>query len=233
MRHQVIRHLALSATFVLCTAANAANIPKSNSSQMQFSSPEEAVNVFVNSIKTNDNDKLIQIFGAEAKPLVESGDAVADKANRDLFIKAYNNANKLEKISDTKFMLTVGKDNWQFPIPLVQEDKGWHFDTNSGKEEIINRRIGRNELSAIKAVLAYVDAQHDYYLNNATHDKQLSYAQKFQSSPNSYDGLYYPVKAGEAPSPLGELYVKAHSEGNYADSSNKSKQPYYGYFYRI
>ncbi|MCS5711539.1 DUF2950 family protein [Candidatus Berkiella aquae] len=227
--HPTIRILGVTtATLALCTSVNAAT---QNTKQMSFSSPEEAVTTFVSSIKADDKDKLIQIFGTEAKPLVESGDAIEDKANRELFLKAYNNANKLEKVSDTKFILTIGKDNWQFPIPLVQEANSWHFDTDSGKEEILNRRIGRNEISVMKALLAYVDAQHDYYLSNPQQDKQLSYAQKFQSTLNTHDGLYYPVKSGETPSPLGEFYAKAHSEGH--DANSESKQPYYGYFYRI
>ncbi len=203
------------------------------SKQMSFSSPEEAVKVLVTSVKDDDTKKLMKILGPDAKPLVFSGDVVEDNNNRERFIKSYEEGNKLEKSGDAKMILTIGKDGWPFPIPLVKEANGWRFDTDAGKEEILNRRIGRNELSAIQAVLAYVDAQREYYLANPEHEKVLSYAQKFLSAPNKRDGLYYAVKEGESPSPLGELYAKAQAEG-YADNEKGSEpKPYYGYYYRI
>lgn len=219
----------VSTAFVISLFANAVYA----TNQMTFSSPQEAVKVLVDTLKNNDTKKLMEILGPAAKPLLESGDAVEDQENRNRFLKAYEEGNKLEKSGDTKFVLAVGRDQWQFPIPLIKETNSWYFDTEAGKEEILNRRIGRNELSAIQAVLAYVEAQSEYYLANPQQDKLLSYAQKFMSAPNKHDGLYYPVKAGEQASPLGEIYAKAQAAG-YGDKKEGSKsQAYYGYYYRI
>lgn len=200
--------------------------------QMSFASPEEAVKVLIATVKVDDTKKLIQILGPDAIPLLESGDPVEDRNNREHFLKAYSEANKLEKSDESKYMLELGKDEWQFPIPLVKEANKWHFDTDAGKQEILNRRIGRNELSAIQALLAYVDAQHEYYLANPQHDKVFSFAQKFLSTSGKRDGLYYPVNAGEPLSPLGELYAHAQAEG-YVKSKKDTTHAYYGYFYRI
>lgn len=229
--YQVIRHLSIFvAALILSTIVNAAG---SSAKQMHFASPEAAVKALIENVKNQNKNKIIDILGKEAQPLIESGDPVEDKINREKFLQAYNDGNKLEKINDTTVTLTLGKDEWTFPIPLMKGAKGWYFDTNEGKEEILNRRIGRNELSAINAILAYVDAQREYYLSNPQHDKHLSYAEKFLSSENKRDGLYYPVKEGEKPSPLGEIYAKAHAEGYGEKASNGTPEPYYGYYYRI
>jgi len=148
--------------------------------------------------------------------------------DRERFVRAYGEANRIARQGDAKAVLMVGKDEWPLPIPIVKVGAGWRFDTKEGKEEILNRRIGRNELSAMQAVLAYVDAQREYYLRNPQGDKLLHYAQKFTSSPGKRDGLYFPTKAGEKPSPLGPLYASAKAEG-YA----KGDDAYHGYHYRI
>jgi hypothetical protein len=118
------------------------------------------------------------------------------------------------------------------PIPVVKGKDGWRFDTQQGKEEVLNRRIGRNELSAVQAMLAYVDAQREYYLRNPQGDKLLHYAQKFGSAKGKRDGLYFPTKAGEPPSPLGPLYASAKAAG-YTKAGNGMPSPYHGYRYRI
>src|SRR6185295_11712863 len=132
--------------------------------------------------KAGDQKALLAILGSEAKPLLSSGDKVADREAGERFVKAYEEGNKLEKDGDAKAVLNVGKDNWPFPIPVVKEAAGWRFDTKAGKEELLNRRVGRNELNTMQAVLAYVDAQRDYYLRNPQKGKLLAYAQKFASS---------------------------------------------------
>ena len=222
--NKLLRHLGILTTSLLfSTALNAA---KSYDSQMHFSSPENAVEELVSSVKDNNRTKLIKILGPEARPLIDSGDKIEDKVSRKKFIKAYESANQLERINSKKYILTIGDDNWQFPIPIIKEsNKGWEFDTAAGKEEILNRRVGLNELSVIKALLAYVDAQHDYYLANPENNKHLSYAKTLFSSPGKRDGLYYPVKEGEPLSPLGERFAKA----NKSDAS----KPYFGYYFRM
>jgi hypothetical protein len=163
---------------------------------------------------------------------VQSGDAVSDRAGRERFLKAYGEASKVARQGDAKAILLVGKDEWPLPIPIVKDSAGWRFDTEQGKEEILNRRIGRNELSTIQAVLAYVDAQREYYLRNPQGDKLLHYAQKFASAQGKRDGLYFPTKAGEKPSPLGPLYASAKAEG-YTKGEAGMPSPYHGYHYRI
>ena len=118
------------------------------------------------------------------------------------------------------------------PIPMVKGKDGWRFDAKQGGEEVLNRRVGRNELSTVQVMLAYVDAQREYYLRNPRNDKLLHYAQKFGSVPGKRDGLYFPTKAGEAPSPLGPLFTKAKAAG-YGKDEDGLPDPYYGYRYRI
>lgn len=228
MKHHIVRNFC---SFIVMLMFSTLTIAATN--QTSFASPEAAVKALIATIKEDDTNKLIQILGADAKPLLESGDPVEDQTNREKFLKAYEEANKLEKASDTKYLLTLGKDEWPFPIPLVKEANGWYFDTAAGKEEILNRRIGRNELSTIQAVLAYVDAQRDYYLTDPDGNKLFSFADKFLSTPGKRDGLYYPVKENEPSSPLGEAYAKARAAGYGEKKTESGQQPYYGYYYRI
>jgi hypothetical protein len=199
--------------------------------QKSFASPEEAVKALITAVKAHDTKALAVVLGAESRPLLSSGDKVMDQEGRVRFAASYDQANKLEKTAD-KAVLVTGKDGWPFPIPIVKAADGWRFDTKAGKEEVLNRRIGRNELSVIQVVQAYVDAQREYYLRNPQGDKLLQYAQKFASAQGKKDGLYFPVKAGEKPSPLGPLVVGARAEG-YKQGKDGKPTPYHGYHYRI
>lgn len=186
----------------------------------------------VAAVRAGDSKALLDILGPDAKALIASGDAVADRESRERFAKGYDEANKLERSGDAKAILSVGRDRWPFPIPIVKDAAGWRFDTEEGKEEILNRRVGRNERETIQAALAYVDAQREYYLRNPQRDKLLQYAQKFLSAGGKRDGLYWPAKSSEAPSPLGPVYAAARAEG-YGKGSSGKPYPYHGYFYRI
>ena len=228
----------LACAFVAASAfsltANAATLATA-SPQTSFASPEEAVKALLAAAKSGDAKSLLGILGPDAKSIVQSGDAVADRAGLERFVKTYEEASKLEKSGDTKTILAIGKDGWPFPIPLVRDTAGWRFDTKAGKEEILNRRIGRNELSTMQAVLAYVDAQREYYLANPQRDKLFQYAQKFVSTQGKRDGLYYPTKAGEPSSPLGAIYASARAAGygkGKADAAGTTPV-YHGYHYRI
>src|SRR5262244_137952 len=132
---------------------------------------------------------------------------------------------------DTKVVLQIGKDEWPFPIPLIKGSSGWHFDTQAGKEELLNRRIGRNELDVIQVCLAYVDAQREYYVRNPLNAALLQYAPKFISTKGKRDGLYWETAANEPPSPLGPLVAQARREG-YKRTAGKSV-PYHGYYYKM
>lgn len=195
--------------------------------QKTYATPEEAVKDLIASVRSGDAKAMMAVLGQGSKDIVQSGDAVADKAGRERFAKGYEEANKLVKLGDAKVVLNVGRDEWPFPIPIVKDAAGWKFDAKAGKEEILNRRIGANELDAMQAALAYGDAQREYYAMNPQKDKLLQYAQKFSSSPGKRDGLYFATKGGEPRSPLGPLFDKAKAAG-YEQGGG-----YRGYRYRI
>ncbi len=214
------------------TAADTKPAPKPAQKQRVFATPEEAVKELVAAIRSGDEKAIAGILGPGSREIVRSGDAVADKAGRERFAKSYDEAGRLEKSGDAKATLVVGKDLWPFPVPVVKEASGWRFDAKQGREEILNRRIGRNELSVIQVLQAYVDAQREYYLRNPQGDKLLHYAQRIASTQGRRDGLYFPTKAGERPSPLGPLVEGARAEG-YRKGAGGKPVPYHGYHYRV
>jgi hypothetical protein len=198
-----------------------------------FASPDEAVKAMLEALKAEDVKVLSDIFGYGSEDLISSGDAVADKAGRERFINLYKQKNKLEKTSPTKVVLYIGNEDWPFPIPLMKKDGAWLFDTNEGREEILARRIGRNELSVIQVCLAYVDAQKEYTIKDRDGDGVLAYAQKFLSDPGKKNGLYWKAKEGEEQSPLGPLVGAAQEKGYTGKQSEGKPIPYHGYYYRI
>jgi len=194
-----------------------------------FTSPEAAVQALVAAARADDSKAMLAVLGSDAREIIRSGDAAVDKRARERFVAAYTEANKISRPNESLALLLVGKDEWIMPIPIVKDASGWHFDVAEGKEEILNRRIGRNELHAIQAVQAYVDAQKEYYLRNPQNDKLLQYAQKFVSGRGKRDGLYFTVKAGEPASPLGPLFDRLPA----GEGSAGKRMPYHGYYYRI
>ena len=198
--------------------------------QRRFASVDEATQALISAIRAGDRKAMLAIFGEEGKGLIWSGDEVADRLVRERFVAAYDAKRRLEAGAG-KVVLVVGRDDFPFPIPIVPDGPSWRFDTAAGKDEIINRRIGRNELNTIQVCLAYVDAQREYYARDPDGAGLLHYAQRFASSPGKRDGLYWPAKPGEKPSPLGSLVARARDEG-YAKRS-ASPVAYWGYYYRI
>jgi hypothetical protein len=225
--HRLTLVLAIALALGLAPSAFGAAAVK----QKTFASAEEGVKALMEAAKKNDTNAMLAILGPEAKSLIESGDQVSDRAAFERFVKSYEEANKLVKSGDTKAVLEVGKDAWPFPIPLVKESAGWRFDSQEGKEEIINRRIGRNELDVIQVCLAIVDAEREYYQRDPDGDKLLQYAQKLISTKGKRDGLYWETKSGEQPSPLGLLVARARGEG-YKGAGGKPV-PYHGYYYKL
>jgi Protein of unknown function (DUF2950) len=197
--------------------------------QKSFSSPEEAVKAIVAAAKSNNDKELLAIFGAQAKEILFSGDPVADKQRRAEFIAAYEQANRLATEGENRILI-VGKQDWPFPIPLVKKGQSWIFDTEKGKQEILNRRIGANELFTIQTMLAIVDAEREYAMKDRDRDALLEYAQKFVSDPGKKNGLYWQTKAGEPESPLGPIMTRVRSEGYNVSAGSV---PYHGYYYRI
>ena len=181
--------------------------------QKSFPTPEEGVRALIEAAQKNDTTTLLAILGPEAKSFVNTGDPVSDRDNRERFLKSYEEAHTLVQSGDTKVVLQIGKDEWPFPIPLIKGSAGWRFDTQEGKAELRNRRIGRNELDVIQVCLAYVDAQREYYVRNPLNVTLLQYASKFISTKGKRDGLYWEAPANEPPSPWGPLVAKARGEG--------------------
>lgn len=198
--------------------------------QKTFASPEQAVAELVAADRSGDTASLESIFGPDGKKLIYSGDPVSDKQWRQKFVGAYEKQNRIEKEGDDKAVLVIGEHNWPYPIPIVKQGGSWHFDTRAGAEDILDRRIGRNELNTIKVCRAYVDAQREYASKDRNGSGLPEYAQRFLSTSGKHDGLYWAVAAGEEESPLGPLVARASKEGY--DTSGK-RVPYHGYYYKI
>ena len=176
---------------------------------------------------------MIGILGPEGESLVVSGDPVADRQTLHRFVVAYDEANRIELQGKDKATLTVGKEEWPFPIPAIKQGNAWHLDSAAGKEDILDRRIGRDELAVIEVCRAYADAQREYASMDRNNDGYIEYAQKFASSPGKHDGLYWPTKEGEEQSPLGRLVADAQAAGYPLGKTAENPIPYYGYYYRI
>jgi Protein of unknown function (DUF2950) len=199
--------------------------------QKRFDSLDDAVNAFVAAIRAADRKAIVAILGPEGKPLVSSGDDVADRAAFQRFVAEYDSAHRLEG-GGGKVVLYIGDDDFPFPIPLVPDGPYWIWDTDAGDEEILNRRIGRNELSAIEVCLAYVDAQREYYAWSPAGTAILEFAQRLASTKGKRDGLFWEAKPGERPSPLGPLVAEARAAG-YRRAQGGGPTPYHGYLYRM
>jgi hypothetical protein len=198
--------------------------------QRLFASPEEAVKTMLDAAKAGDKAALHEIFGPDIHGLL-TGDEVQDKANFDGFSRAMGQACVAEPEGADRVILDIGTNNWPFPIPLVKKDGQWFFDTDAGREEIINRQIGRDELNAIGVCRAYVAAQRQYFSKDRDGSGVPKYALKFKSTPGKQDGLYW--KSTDEPSPFGALVAEAHSEGYGHDKKSEGPHPFHGYLFRI
>ena len=198
--------------------------------QDRFDTPEAAAEALVGAAKSGDQSAVLAILGPEGDDIVSSGDEVADRNTRDAFVAAYDAKHEIDREGDGAQTLVLGNDDWPFPIPIVYRDGGWRFDTEAGVDEILRRRIGRNELSAIQVNLAYVEAQNEYAARDPAKLGRRAYAQRVVSSPGKKDGLFWPTAEAEEPSPLGELAAEAAAEGYKA---GQTPIPYHGYYYRV
>jgi hypothetical protein len=198
-----------------------------------FETPEAAVQALIEAAKSDGNRGLLKVLGREAKPIVESGDEVADKNARAGFVEAYQAASSLDKSAPDSIILEVGTDKWPFPIPIVSEGGKWHFDSPTGIDELINRRVGANELATIQSCLAYGDAQREYYMRNPENSSLLHYAGRLISTDGKKDGLYWPAGENEEDSPLGEGFAEARAEGYLQEGNTMKGVPFHGYIYRL
>jgi hypothetical protein len=218
------RIAAAAAALLVCTLASAA------SAQQSFKTPDEAVSALVTAAKAGDRKAVLTVLGPAAEDIVSSGDEVADEGVRKEFIAAYDDKHEIHPEGD-RAVLIVGKDDFPFPIPLVHKGDAWRFDTEAGRQEVLYRRIGGNEIDTIQSSLAYVDAQNEY-ADKDRGDGVGVYAQRIISQPGKKDGLYWPTAAGEEESPLGDLMAEATAEG-YRPRGGGERTPFHGYYYKV
>jgi len=197
--------------------------------QQKFATPDAAVQAAMAACEKNDVKALLAMFGAENRDLLTTTDKASDKTGRAEIVAMYRQGQSLEPVGKAMNVLVIGEDAWPFPIPIVKNGKQWRWDTDAGREEIINRRIGRNEIETIKVCNAFVEGQSDYAARDWDDDQVQEYAQRFGSTAGKRDGLFWESKDGEPESPFGPLIADA---GEYGKAKKKG-DPWYGYHYRI
>ena len=246
----VLRSLASVALILAtCLIAGVPNTHAQTPAQSTFASADDALQALVSAAKQKDRAALAELFGPDYDKLL-TGDEVEDNKDLDEFSTAASESAQLQRVNDSKFVVTVGKDNWPTPIPIVQNDGKWLFDTKAGLEEALNRKIGENELSAIVTCRAYAVAQWEYYTEGDwDHDSVAEYAQRLYSTPGKHDGLYWETSEDDKPSPLGKLVAAARAEGYGPKTENpdavgkggakekeavsEERAPYHGYYFKI
>lgn len=202
------------------------------SGQKTFSSAAEASHALVGAVKSDDESSLLGILGPDAKTLISSGDSVEDKNERAEFLEKYHQMHRLVMEPDGTTTLYIGAENWPTPIPLVHKGTAWYFDTAAGKQEILYRRIGKNELAAIQVCRELVDAEKEYHSQAHDGNSGQQYASKLYSDPGKKNGLYWETSGGQSESPIGPLVATAAVEG-YAAGSDQSPKPFQGYYFRV
>jgi hypothetical protein len=201
--------------------------------QKTFGTPEEAVKTLIDTVKKGDLDTLIAIFGQQGKELLDTSEPATARMNRQVFTVAAAEQWHLTNDAVNRRTLVIGNEDWPFPVPLVHDAKGWRFDTAAGKEEVIARRIGHNELATIATVRAYVTAQQRYASQGHDGNQPGIYAVKLQSDPGKENGLYWPTTRGQSRSPLGDLVAQAAEEGRPVGGNSDKPAPFQGYYFKI
>jgi hypothetical protein len=208
----------------------------SDSSDMgkAFATPQDAVSALSLAVMSHNVSDLREIFGPQAEDL-QNPDRVQATNELDAFSDALNETNRIVRESDTNCELEVGENLWPFPVPIIKKDGKWFFDTATGKDEILNRRIGRNELDVLESMRAYVDAQREYASQYRNGSDVLEYAQRLASTPGKKDGLYWSPDIDGEESPLGPMVADAQTEGYKVESKGQSttRAPFHGYYFKI
>jgi len=225
LRSTVPHRLMLAVAFTLPSALLAAD------NGQTFATPEAAVTALAAAANAQDTIALHDLFGPAAADLANP-DRVQAANELAAFAAAFNQTNRIVHESDSNCVLQVGETFWPFPIPVVQQNGRWFFDTAAGKDEILNRRVGEDELATLEVVRAYVEAQREYATKDHDGSEVLKYAQKIISSPGRKDGLYWPPELDGEISPLGPLVADAAAEG-YRPAPGHERQPFHGYFFKI
>jgi len=234
---QMIRSARLMAAAFALAACGAgsplrAEAAASAGPQRSFHSADEAAKALAAAAKAGDRAAVDAIFGPQVKELL-SGDPKQDALEFAAFARSIGQLSLLARKTDDCFILNIGAQNWPLPIPIVRKDGAWSFDTAEGKEEILNRRIGRDELTAIGVCRTYIQAQREYATEDRDGSGLLKYAQKLRSSPGKKDGLYWPASADEEQSPFGPLVAEARAEGYGGKTAEGRPQPFHGYLFKI
>jgi len=224
--------LVLSALLLPCLFFLRFASAEETATQQVFASPDAAASALVAAGKADDTKALSSILGPDADQVISSGDPVADKNARDDFARRYQEMHRLEYDGQGRVILYVGANNWPVPIPLVKKNGGWVFDTAAGKEELLYRRIGRNELFTIKVLEDLVDAQSEYASEAHDGESTNQFAQKILSDPGKHNGLYWEAAEGQPGSPIGPLVASATAQG-YKKDSGGNPIPFHGYYYRV
>lgn len=239
--HPKTKNLLLTALIMALAPLPCSSAPETPASSAQpaateaqrYPTPDEAAKALVEAARSGDQGQLATVFGSRGVELLSSGDEVADKNNREAFVAMAQEKMSVDKDGEDRAILHAGKGDWPFPIPLVKNGDGWQFDAEQGREEVINRRIGRNELSALSVINGYLEAQFDYADVDRNGDGMSEYAQKLRSEPGKFDGLFWEAEPGQPESPLGPLVADARAEGYVLKGTGEKPTPYHGYYYRI
>lgn len=213
-------------------ATEPAEADESPGTPMHFETPDAAAMELIDAAAADGRDALFGVLGADLDELV-SGDPVADAQDRQDFVELAREAASIEDETDDSALLVIGPNDWPFPIPLARNDNGWYFDTEAGIEELLDRRIGLNELTAIATARAFVDAEMEYLAADPDGDGKRAYADRLWSSEGKRDGLYWPSADGEPDSPMGPLVADAVDEGYAIRGEDEGPRPYHGYFFKM
>ena len=223
----------IRAIVLLALLASPVMVATQTAPQRAFATPEEAVKGLVDSLKADNLDALLAIFGPDGRELATSSDAATARMNRRVFAVAFREQWHLEDAAPDRKTLVIGYEDWPFPVPIVKGANGWRFDTAAGKEEVLARRIGRNELDAIATIHAYVTAQQRYAQQGHDGKPAGLHATKFQSDPGKENGLYWPTARGQKRSPLGDLVAQAAEENRLPGADRTKPTPFHGYYFKI
>ena len=198
-----------------------------------FATADEAVRALIQTVKAGDLPGLVALFGPEGQELVDTSDAATGRRNREVFVAAVAEGFRLEDKGPDRKELVLGNESWPFPVPIVRRAAGWSFDAAAGREEVLNRRIGRNELAVLRMLHEYVAAQRAYAATGHDGKPAGLFARRFGSDPGTHNGLYWPSRRGEPKSPLGVLIAKASEEGYHRTPDDQGPTPLHGYYFRI
>lgn len=215
---------------VLLAAAPVAS--RAAAPQQTFATPEQALSALVAALRAHDTSATVAVLGPGSEKLVNSGDKYADAAARQRFLSAYAQKHALQSDGSDRMLVDIGDNDWPFPIPIVHSGRSWHFDSIAGAQELIDRRIGTNEVQAIRTLLGTVDAQKAYYAITGK-TGHAEYAQRLLSQPGKRDGLYWPATSAADESPLGPIVETAEAEGYPGENISGKPIPYQGYYFRI